>query len=287
MSASRHFVLALVQMQSGDDVAANLATADSLLREAAGGGASVAVLPENFAGMGAADAYRREIAEPDGSGPIQTALADMAQRHGLWLVGGTVPIQDPGEPRPAAACLIYDADGVQRGRYDKMHLFDVQIPGADEAYRESTHTAPGHRPLTVDTPWGRLGVAVCYDLRFPELFSRLAHEGAELVAVPAAFTRPTGSAHWEVLVRARAIDMLGYVAAAAQTGAHPGGRQTWGHSMLAGPWGEVLLMADERPGVHLVGVDLGRPAHLRAEFPVLEHRRANIELPIKGGDKDA
>lgn len=286
MSASRQFVLALVQMQSGDDVDANLAATDRLLREAADGGASLAVLPENFAGMGAAETWRRGIAEPDDNGPIQTALADMARRHGLWLVGGTIPVEDPGEARPAAACLIYDNQGDRRGRYDKMHLFDVQIPDADEAYRESTNTAPGHRTLTVDTPWGRLGVAVCYDLRFPELFSRLAHEGAELVAVPAAFTRPTGSAHWEVLVRARAIDMLGYVAAAAQTGVHPGGRQTWGHSMLVGPWGEVLLDAGQRPGVHLVGVDLGRPAHLRDSFPVLEHRRARIELPTSGGDMD-
>jgi len=286
MSNSRQLVLALAQMQSGDDVAANLATADRLLREAADGGASLAVLPENFAGMGAAESWRREIAELDGDGPIQTALADMAQRHGLWLVGGTVPVKAPGEARPAAACLIYDDQGQRQGRYDKMHLFDVQIPDADEAYRESANTAPGAQTLTLDTPWGRLGVAVCYDLRFPELFSRLAHEGAELVAVPAAFTRPTGSAHWEVLVRARAIDMLGYVAASAQTGTHPGGRQTWGHSMLAGPWGEVLLDAGQGQGMHLVGVDLGRPAHLRASFPVLEHRRARIELPTIVGDTD-
>ncbi|UCG74491.1 MAG: carbon-nitrogen hydrolase family protein [Chromatiales bacterium] len=273
-------------MESGDDVGANLAAADDWLREAADGGASLAVLPENFAGMAAAETWRRGIAEPDGNGPIQDTLADMARRHGLWLVGGTVPIADAGESLPAAACLVYDDHGARRGRYDKMHLFDVQIPDADEAYRESANTAPGRRTLTVDLPWGRLGVAVCYDLRFPELFSRLAHEGAEIVAVPAAFTRPTGSAHWEVLIRARAIDMLGYVAAAAQTGAHPGGRQTWGHSMLAGPWGEVLLDAGERPGVHLVGVDLARPAHLRDSFPVLEHRRARIDMPTDSGDED-
>ena len=136
-------------------------------------------------------------------------------------------------------------------------------------------------------PWGRLGLAVCYDLRFPELFSRLAHHGAEVVAVPAAFTRPTGSAHWEVLVRARAIEMLGYVAAAGQTGIHPGGRRTWGHSMVAGPWGEVLLGAGNEIGVRLVGIDLARPAELRANFPVLEHRRARLDLAIKGGDTDS
>lgn len=284
MIGARQFVVALVQMQSGEDVQTNLESADRLLGEAAAGGAALGVLPENFAGMGASDAYRRDIAEPDGDGPVQAALAAMARRHGLWLVGGTLPLVDAGESRPAAACLIYDDQGERRGRYDKMHLFDVQIPEANEAYRESAHTAPGHQVLTVDMPWGRLGVAVCYDLRFPELFSRLAHEGAELVAVPAAFTRPTGSAHWEVLIRARAIDMLGYVAAAGQTGVHPGGRQTWGHSMLVGPWGEVLLDAGQAPGVRLVGVDLARPAHLRENFPVLEHRRARIDLVSRDRD---
>src|SRR5210317_979499 len=155
MTAKRQFVLALVQMQSGDSVDANLAAADRLLAEAAAGGASLAVLPENFAGMGAHDSYRREIAEPEGGGPIQDALAEMAQRHGLWLVGGTVPLLDEGRSRPVAAALVYDSAGERCGRYDKMHLFDVQIPGADEAYRESTHTAPGHLALTVDLPWGR------------------------------------------------------------------------------------------------------------------------------------
>jgi predicted amidohydrolase len=287
MSGSRQLVLGLVQMQSGDDVDENLSAADRLLAEAAAGGAALAVLPENFAGMGAEEAYRRGIAERDGEGPIQAAMAAMARRHGLWLVGGTVPLLDARDSRPAAACCIYDARGERQGRYDKMHLFDVQIPGADEAYRESTHTAPGRGPLTVATPWGRLGVAVCYDLRFPELFSRLAHGGAELVAVPAAFTQPTGSAHWELLIRTRAIDMLAYVAAAAQTGRHPGGRRTWGHSMLAGPWGEVLADAGTQPGVHLAGIDLARPAHLRASFPVLEHRRTLIDPATGGGETEA
>lgn len=286
MTGSRQIVVAVVQMQSGDDVDANLATADRLLGEAAHGGASLAVLPENFAGMAASEVFRRDIAEVDGTGSIQDALADMARRRRLWLVGGTVPLRTAGDDRPAAACLIYDDAGERRGRYDKMHLFDVHIPGADEAYRESANTAPGDKALTVDTPWGCLGVAVCYDLRFPELFGRLAQDGAELVAVPAAFTRPTGSAHWEVLVRARAIDMLGYVAAAGQTGTHPGGRQTWGHSMVAGPWGEVLLDAGDAQGVRLVGVDMARPAHLRQNFPVLEHRRARIDLATRGGDKE-
>jgi nitrilase len=266
-------------------VDANLAEADRWLGEAAAGGAALAVLPENFAGMGAVESFRREIAEPDGAGPIQAALAAMARRHGLWLVGGTIPLQDGADERPAAACCIYDADGERRGRYDKMHLFDVRIPGADEAYRESANTLPGSAPLTLATPWGRLGVAVCYDLRFPELFSRLAQDGAELVAVPAAFTRPTGSAHWETLLRARAIDMLAYVAAAAQTGEHPGGRRTWGHSMLAGPWGEVLVDAGVEPGIHLAGVDLARPGHLRDSFPVLEHRRMTIDMPAAAGER--
>jgi len=152
------------------------------------------------------------------------------------------------------------------------------VPGADEQYRESANTAPGRQALTVPTPWGRLGVAVCYDLRFPELFGLLAAEGAELIAVPAAFTRLTGRAHWELLIRARALDSLAYVAAAAQTGTHPGGRRTWGHSLVAGPWGDVLCQADEAPGVQLVTLDMTRPPAVRESFPVLQHRRLQTAL---------
>jgi len=272
MSESTALTVALVQMNSGQSTQTNLAQVDHDLGQAAAQGAQLAVLPENFAGMGAAEDFRRAIAETDGYGPIQDALASLARSHGLWLVGGSIPLLSDVDARPAAACCIYDSDGERRGRYDKVHLFDVDVPDADEQYRESDNTAPGRQHLTVPTPWGRLGVAVCYDLRFPELFALLAADGAELIAVPAAFTRPTGRAHWELLVRARALDSLAYVAAAAQTGTHPGGRRTWGHSLVAGPWGDVLCHADELPGVHLVTLDMTQPATLRKSFPVLQHR---------------
>lgn len=270
---SSPLVVAAVQMSSVDQVDANLRRARDLVAEAGDAGARLVVLPENFAAMGARETLRRELAEADGRGPIQDALAAMAQRYGVWIVGGTIPILAADDPRPAAACSIYNSDGERVGRYDKIHLFDVDVPGGGESYRESANTAPGARPLTVPTPWGRLGVAVCYDMRFPELFRRLADESADLVAVPAAFTWPTGSAHWEVLLRSRAIENLAYVVAAAQTGTHPGGRRTWGHSMVVGPWGEILADAGSAPGVALSQVDMERLDRLRAEFPVLHHRR--------------
>jgi nitrilase len=278
MSESTALTVALVQMNSGQSIQANLAQADHYLGQAAGQGAQLAVLPENFAGMAAADDFRRQIAETDGQGPIQDALGRLARAHGMWLVGGTIPLLSDADARPVAACCIYDSAGERRGRYDKIHLFDVDVPDADEQYRESANTAPGQQVLTVPTPWGRLGVAVCYDLRFPELFGMLAADGAELIAVPAAFTRPTGRAHWELLVRSRALDSLAYVAAAGQTGTHPGGRRTWGHSLVAGPWGEVLCHADELPGVYLVTLDMTQVASVRKSFPVLQHRRLQTAL---------
>ncbi len=276
MTQHPEVVVAAIQMNSGDDQHANLQAAAEAVSSAAGDGAGLVVLPENFAAMGAHDADRRKHSEADGCGPVQDALSAMAERAGVWLVGGTIPIRLDDDPRPASACCVYDPAGRRVARYDKIHLFDVDVPGAGERYRESANTAPGRSPVTVDTPWGRLGLAVCYDLRFPELFRKLVAAGADLFVVPAAFTRATGSAHWEVLLRARAIENLCYVIAAAQTGHHPGGRATWGHSMVVGPWGEVLADGGDQPGSVLVAVDPGRPHHLRTEFPVLMHRVAGL-----------
>lgn len=269
-------VVAAVQMRSGEDVDLNLREARERVREAAQAGASLIVLPENFAAMAARDDFRRDIAEIDGHGPIQDALADMASSAGVWVVGGTIPLKIDGGA-PVAACCVYDDSGARQGRYDKIHLFDVDVPGGSERYRESANTSAGESTLTVTTPWGGLGLAVCYDLRFPELFRRLAVDGAAIVAVPAAFTYATGSAHWSVLLRARAIENLNYVVAAAQTGVHPGGRRTWGHSAIIGPWGEVVAECSEDPGIVLGAVDSRRASRLRAEFPVLVHRR--LDLP--------
>jgi deaminated glutathione amidase len=265
--------LAAVQMSSGADVGANLRAAEAALAQARAAGAALAVLPENFAFMGAREHDKLAIAEADGEGPIQQFVAQAARRLGLWIVAGTMPLKTAEASRVAAACLVYDATGARVARYDKIHLFDVDVPGG-EAYRESHSIAPGApAPVVVDTPAGRVGLSVCYDLRFPELFRRLGAAGAEVLAVPSAFTERTGEAHWELLLRARAIENLCYVVAPGQWGAHPNGRRTWGHSLILDPWGGVL--AQHGAGVGAIVAEASREAlqTLRRGFPVLEHRR--------------
>jgi nitrilase len=265
--------VAAIQMNSGDDVATNLTRARRALRSAAADGVRLAVLPENFALMGRREADRVALTEDDGSGPLQDFLAGEASRSGMWIVGGTISLRSDDPRRPFAACLVFDDQGKQVGRYDKLHLFDVRLPESEEAYRESRSTTPGSRPLIIESPWGSLGIAVCYDLRFPELFRFMSKKGMDILAVPSAFTYSTGSAHWEPLLRARAIENLCYLVAAAQTGTHPAGRQTYGHSMIIDPWGTILGDAGARPGLTTATVDTGRLRSLRQQFPVLDHRR--------------
>jgi len=265
--------LAAVQMTSGDDPTANCEAAAVLAERAAEDHADIVVLPENFAALSGNAELRRRVAEEDGTGPVQDFVASLARRLGVWLVAGTIPIRGGDSQRPCAACCVYDNAGRRVARYDKIHLFDVTLPDRGESFRESANTGAGERPVAVDTPWGRLGLAVCYDLRFPELFRALAAGTMDLLAVPAAFTRPTGEAHWHTLVRARAIENLCYVAAAAQTGRHPGGRSSFGHSMIVDPWGEVLCDAGEEAGVIVAGADPARLNRIRRRFPVLSHRR--------------
>lgn len=264
--------VAAIQMTSGPDVAANLDTAGSLLREAASRGARLAVLPENFAFMGRSEAERRSIVERLDDGPIQHAVAAAARAAGLWVVAGTAPVAVADDERPANACLVYDEQGRRVARYDKIHLFDVDIPGRDEGYRESAHAAPGQETVVVDTPAGRLGLSVCYDLRFPELYRRLAAQGAEILSVPAAFTAPTGRAHWEVLLRARAVENLCFVIAAAQSGFHPNGRETYGDSLVADYWGRVLGRRPRGSGVVVAALDREGQRRTREAFPALSHR---------------
>jgi predicted amidohydrolase len=267
---------AAIQMNSHADVSANISTATSMLDRAADNGAVLAVLPENFAGMGANESYRVDIAEPDGNGPVQDCLSAAASRNGMWIVGGTVPLQGDDPQRPFASCLVYDDQGHRVARYDKIHLFDVAIPGSDESYRESAHTTPGREPLLLDTPWGGLGIGVCYDLRFPEMFRFQPGGRMNILAIPAAFTFATGQAHWELLLRARAIENLCYVVAAAQTGMHPGGRRTWGHSMIVDPWGQKLDVLDDAVDSISSEVDLDRLSSTREKFPALSHRRLRV-----------
>ena len=264
--------LAALQMTSGPDVPANLAVAEHLLEEAAACGANLAVLPENFAFMGLADADKRRIAEPEGDGPIQSFMAHTARRLGIWVVGGTMPLQLPSQTRVAAACLVYDASGALAARYDKVHLFDVSIPGKRENYRESANISPGKSVKIVDTPIGRVGLSVCYDIRFPELYRQLSAAGAQILAVPSAFTGPTGRAHWEPLLRARAIENLCYVVAPAQSGFHESGRETYGDSMIVDYWGRVVRRLPRGQGCIVCDLDLERQAQVRSSFPALEHR---------------
>jgi len=261
-------------MVSSADVGRNLATAAELLRRARDEGAVLAALPENFAFMGLREADKLAVAEDDGSGPIQAALANLARELRLWIVAGTLPLRLPDDAaRTAAACLVFDADGRRVARYDKIHLFDVAIPGKDERYQESASVRPGTAPVCVETPAGRLGMAVCYDLRFPELFRRLLGMGAEWFCLPSAFTAPTGRAHWETLLRARAIENLCHVVAPAQSGFHENGRETHGDSMIVDCWGRVLARLPRGTGVVLGEIDLVRQREVRQNFPCVDHRR--------------
>ncbi len=259
-------------MNSGPDVAGNLSVAGALLSEAAAAGAVLAVLPENFAIMGAKEADRLAVAEAPGTGPIQDAIADLAQKLSLWVVAGTLPIRGASPRRIAPASVVFDANGKQVARYDKMHLFDVDIPEKREIYRESATFEPGKETILVETPAGVLGLSVCYDMRFPELYRNLSARGAQLLAVPAAFTVPTGLAHWEVLLRARAVENLCYVLAAAQWGMHANGRETYGDAMIVDYWGRILARRPTGAGVVVAEVDPGAQARVREGFPALRHR---------------
>jgi nitrilase len=264
--------VAAIQMTSGPEVAANLEQARALLEQAASRGARLAALPENFSFMGLKDADKRAVAEPEGAGPVQEFLAATARRLHLWIIGGTVPLVSGADGRVAAASLVYDDDGKRVARYDKIHLFDVDIPGRTESYRESAHVAPGSQAALLDTPAGRLGLSVCYDVRFPELYRHLSAGGAQLFAVPSAFTSPTGRAHWETLLRARAIENLCYVVAPAQSGFHPSGRETYGDSMIVDYWGRILQRVPRGRGCAVGDIDLAAQASVRESFPALGHR---------------
>jgi deaminated glutathione amidase len=264
--------IAAIQMTSGPDVAANLEQVQPLLEDAARRGAQLAVLPENFSFLGLRDVDKREIAETDGSGPVQDFLAATADRLHMWIVAGTTPLRAGEDGRVAAASLVYDATGNRVARYDKIHLFDVDIPGRAERYRESAHVAPGSQAVVVDTPVGKLGLSVCYDIRFPELYRRLSAAGAQILTVPSAFTAPTGRAHWETLMCARAIENLCYVVAPAQSGFHPNGRETYGDSLIVGYWGRLVQRLPRGRGCIIAQVDLQRQAEVRQNFPALQHR---------------
>jgi nitrilase len=268
--------IAAIQMTSSHIVAENLLAAGKLLQDARAAGAEVACLPENFAFIGLKDTDKLQVAEAEGDGPAQAFLRDTARRLKLWILGGSINIRSPDERRVANASLLIDADGEIVARYDKIHLFDVTIPGRNEQYRESSTVVPGRKVVIADTPVGRLGLTVCYDMRFPELYRDLVARGAEWLAIPAAFTVPTGRAHWETLLRARAIENLCYVAAPAQVGTHTSGRETYGDTLIVDYWGQVLARLEKGSGVITADLDLGKLAETRARFPALKNRQLGL-----------
>ena len=268
--------VAAIQMTSSHDVAENLASAAALLRVAKDAGALVACLPENFSFIGLKDADKLQVAEADGNGPVQAFLSDTARRLKMWILGGTIVIRTKDASRVANSSLLIDADGERVARYDKIHLFDVTIPGRNEQYRESNHVLRGRNPVIADTPVGKLGLSVCYDMRFPELYRELVSQGAEWLAMPAAFTVPTGQAHWETLLRARAIENLCYVVAPAQSGLHTSGRETYGDSLIVDYWGQVLSRLAKGTGVITADIDLASQAESRARFPALDNRQLGL-----------
>jgi nitrilase len=263
---------AVVQMTSGGELAANLQRAATLLAEAARRGAELAILPENFALLAADERAKFAAAETLGSdGPILTAMREAAARHKMALVLGGLP-ERVGDDRVHNTAVYLDATGETRAIYRKVHLFDVAIPDGAE-YRESATVAPGAQPVVAATPWGGLGLSVCYDLRFPELYRALAQAGARMLAVPAAFTLHTGRDHWHVLLRARAVENLCFVLAAAQFGRHNARRVTYGHSLIVDPWGHVLAEVGDHEGVAVAELDFAYQDRLRRELPSLNHRR--------------
>ena len=259
---------AALQMVSSPRVADNLAEAGRLIATAAAQGADLVALPEYFCIMGLKDTDKVDVREAEGDGPIQAFLSDAAKKHGLWIVGGSVPLASADPRRVRNSCLVYDATGAQVARYDKMHLFGFQM-GAEQYHEERT-IEPGNQPVTVNTPFGRLGLSICYDLRFPELYR--AMKDVDIILVPSAFTETTGRAHWETLLRARAIENLAYVVAPAQGGRHENGRETHGDSMIIDPWGAVLDRLPHGAGMVIANVNLSHLQGLRRNLPALSHR---------------
>ncbi|TKB25479.1 carbon-nitrogen hydrolase family protein [Desulfopila sp. IMCC35006] len=269
MIAGTSYRVAAVQMVSGADVSENITTTEHLVAEAAAQGARLIVLPENFAVMSNNEQDKIALAEEDGVGPLQDFLVTAARQHGIWLVGGTVPLVSDCPGKIRNVCLVYSPLGERIARYDKIHLFGFD--NGQERYDESATVEAGDKVVTIAPEGIRTGLSICYDLRFPELFRAMGE--VDLIVLPAAFTYPTGLAHWEVLLRARAIENQCYLIAAAQGGYHPSGRRTYGDSMIVDPWGEVLARRAEGPGVVIAEISSRHLQQIRLCLPALKDRR--------------
>jgi nitrilase len=265
--------IAAIQMTSGPEVASNLEEAARLISQAADAGAVMVVLPENFALMPMQESDRLDVVEKDGAGPIQDFLSVQAREHHIWLVGGTIPLAARQPNKVRAASLLLNDNGERVARYDKIHLFDVKLQNGEE-YLESGCIEGGDQIVVADTPLGRVGLAVCYDLRFPELFRHMLDMQAEIFTLPSAFTTVTGKAHWEVLLRARAIENLAFIVAPGQGGRHSNGRETHGDTMIIGPWGEVMARLPRGPGFVLAEIDRDHMQRVRTSLPSIQHRKS-------------
>ncbi|OGT41338.1 MAG: hypothetical protein A3F13_01370 [Gammaproteobacteria bacterium RIFCSPHIGHO2_12_FULL_40_19] len=271
-------ILSAVQMCSSGNVDTNLKLASQYIRAAAANGAKMVVLPEMFACIGKNPVDALSIKEKFGSGKIQDFISSVAAQCNIWIVAGTIPIACENSTKVSAACIVFDANGNAVARYDKMHLFDAII-SEKEAYKESDTTEPGSNIVVVDTPLGRLGLAVCYDIRFPALFTALRNRGAEIIAIPAAFTVKTGEAHWKILLQARAVENFCFLVAACQGGSHASGRKTYGHSMIIEPWGTVLqeVLVSENPLIY-AEIDLKKLYEIRKLMPVHQHQKIKLDF---------
>ncbi|MGX5201449.1 carbon-nitrogen hydrolase family protein [Aliikangiella sp. IMCC44632] len=265
--------VAAIQMKTGCDLDKNLADAETLVEQAVQAGANLVVLPEYFSIMGNSESDRLKVVDLNSNGKVHVFLKGLAKRLNTWIVGGSHAVESNDQKRPYGRCLIYSASGELVTSYDKIHLFDVSVADNTKSYRESAGCTPGKDVCVFDTPWGKAGVAICYDLRFPELFREMVAQGAQMIFLPAAFTAKTGAAHWEVLLRARAIENQAYVIASAQAGVHENGRETWGHSCIISPHGEVIKMLKQEVGIALADLDFAQLEAYRQTFPALKHRR--------------
>jgi nitrilase len=264
---------AAVQMASGSNLQGNMREAERLIQSAAEAGADLVVLPENFGVITAVEAEILDYGEPAGQGPLQDFLAEQAQRHRITLAGGSVPLLSDEAGKVSNALLVYGPRGELVSRYDKIHLFDVLLADGNERYDESSIFSAGNEVIVFESNGVKVGLAICYDLRFPEMFRELSSRGAEVILLPAAFTAETGKAHWHTLLKARAIENLSYVVASAQGGFHVNGRETYGHSMIIDPWGNVLDEHDSGPGVVIADFNREYQQQIRHSFPVLTHRK--------------
>jgi deaminated glutathione amidase len=270
--------LAVIQMASGSILKGNILEAGKLIKNAVDDGVEVIVLPENFGMITANESDILQYGETFGDGPLQDFLAQQSAKHNIYLVGGTLPVKSENSNKIRNTLLVYDPQGECISRYDKIHLFDVWLPSADEQYHESSMFEPGEETVVLQVGDMKLGLAICYDLRFPELFRALVDKGAEVIVLPAAFTAVTGKAHWHTLLKARSIENLCYLAASAQGGYHVNGRETYGHSLIVDPWGKVVDEIDSGSGYAIADINLSQQQQIRERFPVLTHRKISRVL---------